>query len=82
MKLTKKIFFVILLLCIVFSLVFFFLFRLINRTGLGLNISYNIIRNHGGKITMHEHYHNSAHLIVHVPLGDTRNDRKANTTDN
>jgi signal transduction histidine kinase len=50
--------------------------------GLGLNISYNIIRNHGGSIKLNENYHNGAHLIVNIPKGDKRNDRKTNTFGN
>jgi signal transduction histidine kinase len=50
--------------------------------GLGLNISYNIIRNHGGSIKLNENYHKGAHLIVNIPKGDKRNDRKTNTFDN
>ena len=50
--------------------------------GLGLNISYNIIRNHGGTITLNENYHQGAHLIIKIPKGDKRNDRKADTAGN
>jgi signal transduction histidine kinase len=50
--------------------------------GLGLNISYNIIRNHGGTITLNENYHKGAHLILNIPKGDKRNDTKTNTTGN
>jgi len=50
--------------------------------GLGLNISYNIIRNHGGTITLNENYHKGAHLIIKIPKGDKRNDRKTNTAGN
>ncbi|UCH92766.1 MAG: hypothetical protein JSV88_21055, partial [Candidatus Aminicenantes bacterium] len=37
--------------------------------GLGLNISYNIIKNHKGTITLDEDYHQGAHLIVKIPKG-------------
>jgi len=50
--------------------------------GLGLNISYNIIRNYGGSIKLNENYHNGAHLIVNIPKGEKRNDRKTNTFGN
>ena len=50
--------------------------------GLGLNISYNIIHNHGGSIKLNENYHNGAHLIVNIPKGDKRNERKTNTFGN
>ncbi|MFC2140745.1 CHASE4 domain-containing protein [Acidobacteriota bacterium] len=51
-------------------------------SGLGLNISYNIIRNHGGTITLNENYHQGAHLIIKIPKGDKKNDGKANTAGN
>ncbi len=51
-------------------------------SGLGLNISYNIIRNHGGTITLNEDYHQGAHLIIKIPKGEKRNDGKANTAGN
>jgi signal transduction histidine kinase len=50
--------------------------------GLGLNISYHIIRNHGGTITLNVDYHKGAHLIIKIPKGDKRNDRKTNTAGN
>lgn len=42
--------------------------------GLGLNISYNIIRNHGGAIILDDNFHEGAHLIINIPKGGTRND--------
>jgi len=50
--------------------------------GLGLNISYNIIRNHGGTIVLNEDYHKGAHLIIKIPKGDKKNDGKTNTSSN
>lgn len=50
--------------------------------GLGLNISYNIIRNHGGSIKLNENYHKGAHLILNIPKGEKRNDRKTDTFGN
>lgn len=36
-------------------------------SGLGLNISYHIITNHGGNISLDETYKGGAHLIVNIP---------------
>ena len=36
-------------------------------SGLGLNISYNIIANHGGTITLDDNYSEGAHLIIKIP---------------
>lgn len=86
MKLTEKIVFVILLLRFVFSRVFFFEpFKSTEPdkvAGLGLNISHNIIRNHGSTIMLNEDYHKGAHLIIKIPEGDKKNDGKTNTSGN
>lgn len=37
-------------------------------SGLGLNISYNIITNYGGTITLDDSYREGAHLIVKIPV--------------
>ena len=48
-------------------------------TGLGLNISNSIIKNHGGTITLDETYRQGAHLIINIPIGGPKNDGKTNT---
>ena len=50
--------------------------------GLGLNITYNIIRSHGGTIALNENYHQGAHLIINIPRGGKRNDGKTDIADN
>jgi signal transduction histidine kinase len=47
--------------------------------GLGLNISYNIIKNHGGSITFDENYHGGARFIIRIPKGGSRKDAKIKT---
>jgi signal transduction histidine kinase len=37
-------------------------------SGLGLNISYHIIINHGGSIRLDENYKEGAHLIIKIPV--------------
>ncbi len=60
-------------------------------SGLGLNISYHIITNHGGTIVLDEAYKGGAHLIVKIPArypdtdtkgkgGPTINGKSASTT--
>jgi len=48
-------------------------------TGLGLNISYNIIKNHGGTIFLDENFREGAHVIINIPKGGPRYDGKTNT---
>ncbi|MGE5343784.1 MAG: ATP-binding protein [Candidatus Omnitrophota bacterium] len=46
-------------------------------SGLGLNISYHIITNHGGTIILNDTYRDGAHLIIKIPAdGGSRFDEK------
>jgi signal transduction histidine kinase/sensor domain CHASE-containing protein len=50
-------------------------------TGLGLNISYHIVTNHGGAILLDDTYNDGAHVIVKLPAeGDSKSNGKSSPT--